>query len=51
MSPCPSGEGVTFAKTVRDYYLDLSTADILVCVRHAIGIVTWEEIHSATKKR
>ena len=51
MSPCLSGEGVTFAKTVRDYYLDLSIEDILACVEPTICIETREDIHSATKKR
>ena len=41
-------EGLPFAEITRDYYPELSAADIQACIQYAIDVVAAEEIHIAT---
>jgi uncharacterized protein (DUF433 family) len=38
-------EGFSFDEIIRDYYPDLSVADIQASIQYAIALVTAEEIH------
>ena len=38
-------EGLSFEEIIRDYYPDLSVADIQASIQYAIALVTVEEIH------
>ena len=40
-------DGVSFADISRDYYPDVSTADIKACVQYAMDVVAVEDIHLA----
>lgn len=38
-------EGLSFEEIIRDYYPDLSVADIQASIQYAIALVTVEEVH------
>lgn len=38
-------DDIPFAEIVRDYYPDLSPADIRACLQYAIDVVNAEELH------
>jgi len=38
-------EGMTFEAIIRDYYTDLSEADIQACIQYAMDIMAVEDLH------
>ena len=38
-------EGVTFEAIVRDYYPDLTDADIRACIQYAMDVMAVEDLH------
>ena len=40
-------DGISFDTIIRDYYPDITEADIRACVQYSIDIVAAEEIHVA----